>query len=337
MKILNNWEKFNEELNQSTELWEHIITSPEKIKKYLDKGGDPNYDNGSPLRMCCRGTWKNGGDIGEGYFESFKVLIDNGAKLEIEGRPIVVKWCAEYGRIDFIEYLIDNAGLESGFKMALSWLEHSRKISGKKKEDTINYLTKKITEFEGGLGVSNNIDKPKVVDNIDMSNPTNIWTSIISNPRKVKKYLDEGGDPNNGNGFPMRLCVRGTWKNAGDIGQGYFDSFKLLVENGGDIDVTPGRSQVIKWCAEYGRVDFIEYLMNERGVKNGFAQAYEWLKNSRKIAEKEKAEILDYLEDKSYKFGEEIHKKPVKPAGYNAPDTQTWDNYNTKKYKGKKI
>jgi hypothetical protein len=58
---------------------------------------------------------------------------------EYTNKKQLVKWTLEYGRIDIIEYLYNN-GYFNEYDDLINWVEYSRKISSKDKEETIQYL-----------------------------------------------------------------------------------------------------------------------------------------------------------------------------------------------------
>jgi len=129
------------------EVFNNICNDLEAVEYCLKQGLDPNFDNSLPIRRCCKGGWKTKDDIGEGYFDVFQLLVKYGAKLADEGgRNMAIKWAAEYGRLNFIDYMLEK-GVKTGFKAALSWLKHSRKIPDDKKAITIAYLEDKIKEY----------------------------------------------------------------------------------------------------------------------------------------------------------------------------------------------
>ena len=128
------------------EVFNNICNDLEAVEYCLKQGLDPNFDNSLPIRRCCKGGWKTKDDIGEGYFDVFQLLVKYGAKLADEGgRNMAIKWAAEYGRLNFIDYMLER-GVKTGFKAALAWLKHSRKIPDDKKAITIAYLEDKIKE-----------------------------------------------------------------------------------------------------------------------------------------------------------------------------------------------
>jgi hypothetical protein len=129
------------------EVFNNICNDLEAVEYCLKQGLDPNFDNSLPIRRCCKGGWKSKDDIGEGYYDVFQLLVKYGAKLADEGgRNMAIKWAAEYGRLNFIDYMLEK-GVKTGFKAALSWLKHSRKIPDDKKAITIAYLENKIKEY----------------------------------------------------------------------------------------------------------------------------------------------------------------------------------------------
>lgn len=130
------------------EVFNNICNDLDAVEYCLKQGLDPNFDNSLPFRRSCKGSWKTKDDIGEGYFEVMKLLVKYGAKLSDDnGRHMQIKWAAEYGRINFIEYMIEK-GIKSGFKAALSWLNHSRKIPDDKKQEVVAYLNDKVKQYE---------------------------------------------------------------------------------------------------------------------------------------------------------------------------------------------
>jgi ankyrin repeat protein len=129
------------------EVFNNICNDLDAVEYCLKQGLDPNFDNSLPIRRCCKGGWKTKDDIGEGYYDVFQLLVKYGAKLADEGgRNMAIKWAAEYGRLNFIDYMLEK-GVKTGFKAALSWLKHSRKIPDDKKAITISYLENKIKEY----------------------------------------------------------------------------------------------------------------------------------------------------------------------------------------------
>jgi hypothetical protein len=111
------------------------------------------------IRKSIRGTWnygggwndsrgQNGHSEGEGDFETFKSCFDKYvSEGDTEIYKLAVKWSAEYGRIEFIDWLIEKGNIEQGdpvFAQALSWISHSRKIHPDRREEVDEYLRSKM-------------------------------------------------------------------------------------------------------------------------------------------------------------------------------------------------
>lgn len=126
----------------------NICHDVKAVEFCLQNGLDPDFEDSMPMRRSCKGSWKSVENIGEGYMETFKMLFKYGAKLTDErGRPMVVKWAAEYARIDFIDFAVEK-GIKSGFAEAYSWLGLSRRISPALRKETAEYLVEKMVQFE---------------------------------------------------------------------------------------------------------------------------------------------------------------------------------------------
>jgi hypothetical protein len=129
------------------EVFNNICNDLDAVEYCLKQGLDPNFDNFLPIRRSIKGSWKTKDDIGEGYFDVMTLLVKYGAKLQSDtNRHMQLKWAAEYGRLDFIDYMIEK-GVTTGFKAALSWLNHSRKIPDAKKKEVVAYLEDKIKQY----------------------------------------------------------------------------------------------------------------------------------------------------------------------------------------------
>ena len=129
------------------EVFNNICDDLDAVEYCLKQGLDPNFDNSLPIRRCCKGSWKSRDDIGEGYFDVFLLLVKYGAKLiDDGGRNMGLKWAADFYRLNFINYMIEH-GVETGFRSALNWVLHSRKLPDDKKKEVISYLEQKIKEY----------------------------------------------------------------------------------------------------------------------------------------------------------------------------------------------
>ena len=133
------------------EIFNQVLSDMDALEYCLKAGLDPNFSASLPFRKVCKGSWKNKDDIGEGYFDPFKMLLRFGAKLtDDRGRNMIIKWAAEYGRIHFLKYLLEQ-GLgksftDSDWKEAITWINHARKMPEDAKSETIKYLESNIKE-----------------------------------------------------------------------------------------------------------------------------------------------------------------------------------------------
>ncbi len=132
------------------EVFRNICHDMDAVEYCLKQGIDVNFDNSFPVRTCFRGSYKSRDDIGEGYFDTFLLLVKYGAKVvetEADAKNVAIKWAAEYGRIEFIDYIVEH-GARTGFKNALRWIKHSRKLNDKDKDKIVKYLEDKIEKYE---------------------------------------------------------------------------------------------------------------------------------------------------------------------------------------------
>jgi len=145
-----NWEmvkllvSYGSELNG--EVFRGICGNMEAIEFVLKNGLDPNFSNSMPIRMAIRGSYVNANNTGKAYTDVIKHLVKNGAKIS-DDKDMTVRWAAEYGRLDVIDYMIQN-GLRSGFSRAKSWIKSTCKVSKEETEKINKYLDEKIKQFE---------------------------------------------------------------------------------------------------------------------------------------------------------------------------------------------
>lgn len=133
----------------TSEVFNGIVDDASAVEYCLKNGLDPNFGNSLPIRRACRGNFTDKNKESHGYFDVFKLLIDYGAKLTDErGKNVALKWAAEYGRIEFIEYMIKERNIRSGFKEALDWINHGRKMTDEAKAKMQEYLKDKIEKYE---------------------------------------------------------------------------------------------------------------------------------------------------------------------------------------------
>jgi hypothetical protein len=135
----------------TSEVFNSIVDDVGAVEYCLNNGLDPNFGNSLPIRRACRGNYTDRTKESHGYFDVFKLLIDHGARLtDDRGRHMGIKWAAEYGRISFIEYMIRERNIRVGFKEAIDWVSHSRKMTDDAKAKVLDYLREKANKYESG-------------------------------------------------------------------------------------------------------------------------------------------------------------------------------------------
>lgn len=133
------------------EVFNNIAHDSKAVEYCLKAGMDPNFTKSMPLRTVAKGTYKVG-NIGEGFFDSFVVLIKNGAKMYDErGKNMILRWVADKCRMDMLKYL-ETEGYKfpvKEWKEALEWMEHNPN-SEEVNRETVDYIKNKIEELEKG-------------------------------------------------------------------------------------------------------------------------------------------------------------------------------------------
>ena len=133
------------------DVFTQVLDDEDALEYCLKAGLDPNFNNFAPFRKVTKGSWINKDQIGESYFDAFKMLLKYGAKLSDErGRNMIIKWAGEYARFDILKYLEANGQAkdftDADWKDGILWINHSRKINEEKKKEVLDYLQSQIKE-----------------------------------------------------------------------------------------------------------------------------------------------------------------------------------------------
>jgi hypothetical protein len=130
------------------DVFNNIVCDEDALEFCLKAGADVNFNSNLPIRKVCKGTWKSLSEIGDSYFTGYKMLLKYGVKTEEGGKNFVIKWAAEYGRLDIINDQMEN-GCKSGFVEAFAWMGHTRKLSNSDlKKQTGEFLKENSIKFE---------------------------------------------------------------------------------------------------------------------------------------------------------------------------------------------
>lgn len=130
-----------------------------------------------------------------------------------------------------------------------------------------------------------------------------VFNQVMGQPEALEFCLKAGLDPSFNNFLPWRKVTKGTWRSVSDIGESYYDAFLLLLKYGAKTQDDRGRNMIVKWAAEYGRMDILNYL-DESGISKNFQEkdykeAILWIAHSQKLPAEKKAEVTEYLKSKT--------------------------------------
>ena len=130
------------------DVFNNIVRDEDALEFCLKAGADANFNSNLPIRKVCKGSWKSLTEIGESYFAGYQMLLKYGVKSEEAGKNFVVKWAAEYGRMDIINDQMTK-GCKSGFVDAFAWMGHTRKLpNGDLKKQVGQFLKENALKFE---------------------------------------------------------------------------------------------------------------------------------------------------------------------------------------------
>lgn len=152
---------------------------------------------------------------------------------------------------------------------------------------------------DSAIAKAQNIDMIKLLVTYGSDMTGEVFNNILNDMEALEFCLKAGLDPNFSTSMPFRKVCKGSWVNKDDIGESYLEAFKLLVKYGGKLNDDRGRNMIVKYAADYGRIDILEYL-RENGLDREFSdndwqEGINWLRHARKINETEKKKVLEYL------------------------------------------
>jgi hypothetical protein len=130
------------------DVFNNIVCDEDALEFCLKAGADANFNSNLPIRKVAKGTWKSTSEVGESYFDGYLLLLKYGAKTEENGKNFVIKWAAEYGRMDIIQDQMKR-GCKSGFVDAFAWMGHTRKLPNDDlKKQVGQFLQENAIKFE---------------------------------------------------------------------------------------------------------------------------------------------------------------------------------------------
>lgn len=125
----------------TNDVFNNIVCDKDALEFCLKAGADPNFNSNLPIRKVCKGSWKSKTEIGESYYEGYELLMKYGAETDVRGKNIVIKWAAEYLRMDIIEDQM-RKGCKTGFSEAFAWMGHTGKVPSDEKKKQIGLFLK---------------------------------------------------------------------------------------------------------------------------------------------------------------------------------------------------
>lgn len=161
MKNLVKFDKFNENVVSSSqeELYKEfkkVANDPSKVEDLLKKGLNPNYSQCAPLRVVIKGSYVSPDNIGESYFETFKVLVKYGLNVSGEHkdsnlkRQLGIRFSADFARFDIMDYIDKNYDItKQEWEHVLKWTSYGKSnLKPDVKNKVIKYLEEKIKSFD---------------------------------------------------------------------------------------------------------------------------------------------------------------------------------------------
>jgi hypothetical protein len=143
-----------------------------------------------------------------------------------------------------------------------------------------------------------------------------VFGTICQDVETVEFCLKSGLDPNFENSFPLRASCKGSYKSANEPGEVFWDSFKLSLNYGASLVDETGNFWILKWAAEYGRIDLIDFVDKELEGKQGYVGAYCWMSMVRKRTPEDNKKTAAKLIELAEKY---------EPETWDAlPDTKKW-------------
>jgi hypothetical protein len=313
-------------IKDSSHQWESYVASHNNKQYYIYNFNIPQYDNystigitiqpGQSIRAChakddagisgsIKGIlkkWEGEYDIKEDLFGQLKPMTDEEiqrrerakiAEREIVKKGLSIEQIKQYVKEDGANInkdnakALDNAVEEGDLEKVKVILELGASPNLKKGPDAA------ISKAKG-------LDIIKLLVSYGSDMTGDVFTQVLDDEDALEYCLKAGLDPNFNNFAPFRKVTKGSWINKDQIGESYFDAFKMLLKYGAKLSDERGRNMIIKWAGEYARFDILKYL-EENGQAKEFTDAdWEagilWINHSRKITEEKKKEVLDYLQ-----------------------------------------
>jgi hypothetical protein len=321
--------------------WENYVSSHNNKQYYIYNFNLPQYDNNSvngitiapgtgakKIRACHAkddsGTsssiqstlkgWEKKYGIETNLFDTIlqpmtKEEVEKREKAKLANREIIKKGLTIEQILKYVKE--DGADINKDQGIALENAVSEDNLEKVKAILGLGASPNLKTGPDAVISKAKNLDMIKLLVDNGSELTGEVFNGIANDISAVQYCLDAGLDPNFSNSLPIRVACRGSWTDRNHPGEGYTEIFKLLVKHGARFCDDRGRFMAVKWAAEYGRLDLIDYMIG-LDVKTGFDSAATWLGHSRKIPDSMKKEVTAYLSDKSKKYETEESKEKEK-------------------------
>ena len=158
-------------------------------------------------------------------------------------------------------------------------------------------------EEQAAISKTDNLEVIRILIENGAEMTNKVFINIMDDNDALTYCLEAGMDPNLNKSMPFRKACVGTFnKKTKELGHSYFQTFKLLLEFGAEIaDPDTGRDTIIKYAAEYARMEILEYLFREKYDQisdRNIIDAIGWMIFAKKITDDQKDEAIAYLKSK---------------------------------------
>jgi hypothetical protein len=166
-------------------------------------------------------------------------------------------------------------------------------------------LTSLRTGKQAIISVSKSLDMIKLLVERGSDITVEVYNNVCNDIDAVRFLLDAGVDPNFENSLPVRRACQGSYKSKAEPGESYLETFKLLVEYDVKLDDHRGKFMILRWAAEYGRLDIIEEVV-KLGAEHGYVGAYSWMAHCEKIDKSKSKDVINKLVELCEQFEPEV-------------------------------
>lgn len=319
--------------------WDNYVANHYNKQYYIYNFNIPQYENlstigitiepGQKIRACHQKddgniqgrirqilkSFEKDHDISEDIFITYLKPMSNEEITKRERTKLAEREIVKKGiSIEQIEKYVKEDGADIN-------RNHCAALLNAVEENNIEKV-KKIIELGGNpnlksgsdsiINKAQNLDMIKILVSAGSELTPEVFRGICKDADAVEYCLKAGLDPNFDNSLPYRQVIKGSYKDRDNMGESYMDSFKVLIKYGGKVYNKEGKNMILRYAAEYGRFDILEYVesvgLSKEFKPEEYVGAELWLSHSRKSTDDIKKKISQYLREKSGLSQEEFNK-----------------------------